>query len=308
MADIGVSRTRTGGDPLVEATGFRLSWGAILAGMFVATALHIVLALLGTAIGFAAWEPGERVDTLGAGLGIWVVVSGIIALFIGGLITGRLAGILTRGDGALHGVVLWSVSTILAAWLVMSGLGTVLGGAFGILGRATSAAVGGMASGAGQLAGQAGGIDFGALQQEVERTLEQTQAPGLQPDTLRAEGERIGERTTAGSASNQEVARDVVASIRERGGEIDREAIINVITARTDMSRPEAERAATRVESAARSAQARIGTLADTVGARAEDYAGQASDALSKASWWVLLTLGLSLAASVAGATIKARE
>ncbi|HEV2129861.1 MAG TPA: hypothetical protein VGR27_02080 [Longimicrobiaceae bacterium] len=50
------------------------------------------------------------------------------------------------------------------------------------------------------------------------------------------------------------------------------------------------------------------GTLVDTVGARAGEYAGQASDALSRAAWWALLTLGLSLGAAVGGATIKARE
>lgn len=307
MANIDTTRRQTA-DPVVERTGFRLSWGAIIAGMFVATALHMVLALLGTAIGFAAWDPGDRVDTLGAGLGIWVVVSGIVALFVGGLTTGRLAGILTRGDGALHGVVLWSLSSLLVAWLVLSGLGTLVGGAFGILGRAASAAAGGVASGVGQLAGQATDLDFGMLQREIERTLEQTQSPALQPDTLRAEAERIGERTITGRASNQQVSQDIVATIRERGGEIDREAIINVITARTDMSRAEADRVATRIENLAGSAQAQLGTVADTVGARAAEYAGQASDALSRAAWWALLTLGLSLAAAVGGAVVKARE
>lgn len=303
MADIDTVRR----EPLIERTGFRLSWGAILAGMFVATALHMVLALIGTAIGFAAWDPGDRVDTLGGSLGIWVVVSGIISLFVGGLTTGRLAGILTRGDGALHGVVLWSVSSLFVAWLVLSGLGTLLGGAFGILGQATSGVVSAAGSGVGQLAGQAAGMDLGALQTEIERTLEQTQTPGLQPDTLQSDAERIGGATT-GTASNQEVARDILQTVRERGGEVDRDAIINVITARTDMSREEADRVATRVESLARSAGAELRTAADTVGARAEEYAGQASDAVSKAAWWALLTLGLSLAAAVGGATIKARE
>lgn len=88
-----------------------------------------MLGLVGLAIGLDTWEPGDRVDTLGAGLGIWTVVSGIIALFVGGMTTGRLAGVLTRGDGALHGVVLWSLSTILAAWLVTTSVTSLVGGA-----------------------------------------------------------------------------------------------------------------------------------------------------------------------------------
>lgn len=51
MADISLER-----EPgVIERTGFRLSWGAIFAGLFVAIGLHLVLALLGVAIGFTAW-------------------------------------------------------------------------------------------------------------------------------------------------------------------------------------------------------------------------------------------------------------
>jgi hypothetical protein len=311
MSESGMARGPEGRDPMVEQTGFRLSWGAIVAGMVVATALHFVMALLGMAIGLDRWEPGDRLDTLGGALGIWVVVSGIIALFVGGLTTGRLAGILTRGDGALHGVVLWSLSTVLTAWLVASGLTTVVGGAFGLVERTTAAAAGGIASALGQ-AGAAAvsgieGLDMDELQREVERILEQTGDPALQPDTLAADIEAARDRAT-GSASNQSVARGIIATIVERGGEVDREAVINVITARTDMSRAEAERVATRVETLARDAMAQIRTAADTIQRRIEGLAGDASDAVASASWWALLALGLSFGAAVGGTVVKARD
>lgn len=311
MSEPGMAKGPEGRDPMVEQTGFRLSWGAIVAGMVVATALHVVMALFGMAIGFDTWEPGDRLDTLGGALGIWVVVSGIIALFVGGLTTGRLAGILTRGDGALHGVVLWSLSTVLTAWLVASGLTTVVGGAFGLVERTTVAAAGGIASALGQ-AGAAAvsgieGLDMDELQREVERILEQTGDPALQPDTLAADIEAARDRAT-GSASNRAVAREVIATIMERGGEVDREAVINVITARTDMSRAEAERVATRVETLARDAMAQIRTAADTIQRRVEGLAGDASDAVASASWWALLALGLSFGAAVGGTVVKARD
>jgi hypothetical protein len=303
MADIAVGRK----DPLFERTGFRLSWGAIFAGMVVATALHMVFALIGLAIGFGAWDPGDRVDTFGAGLGIWIVISGIVSLFVGGMVTGRLAGVLTRGDGALHGVVLWAVASLFTAYLVMSGLGTVLGGAFSVLSRTTAAAVGGVGQIGAAAVGQAGGLDFGMLQQEVERTLEQTQAPGLQPDTLRADAARAGDQAT-GPADNQAVASDIVETIRARGGEVDRNAIVNVITARTDMDRAEADRVAQRVESLAQSAYGQAAEAVDTLGARAEVTAGRASGVLAQAALWTLLTLGLSLGAAVVGARMKGPE
>lgn len=311
MSDPGRAQGPQERGPLVEHTGFRLSWGAILAGMVVATALHLVMALFGMAIGLDVWEPGDSLQTLGGTLGIWVAVSGVIALFVGGLTTGRLAGILTRGDGALHGVVLWSVSTVLAAWLVSSGLTTVVGGTFGLVERTTAAAAGGIASTLGQAGAAAAsgieGLDIDELQREVEQILEQSDDPALQPDTLAEDIEGVGDQAT-GPASNQAIAREVIATIAQRGGEVDRDAVINVITSRTDMSRPEAERVATRVETLARDAMAQVRTAADTIGRRAEELAGEGSDAVAAASWWALLALGLSLGAAVGGTVVKARE
>jgi hypothetical protein len=146
MAEIDVTRRRPGfEDGVVERTGFRLSWGAIFAGFVVATALQMVLSTLGIAIGFAAIDPQARVDAgdVGIGVAIWFALTAIISLFVGGMTTGRLAGVLTRGDGMTHGVVVWALSLLLALWLVVSGVGTVLGGITGFVARTATAAVAG---------------------------------------------------------------------------------------------------------------------------------------------------------------------
>lgn len=124
----GVSRTATG-DPVIEHTGFRLSWGAIFAGLVVATVLQILFMLTGIAIGFAVWDVGDSPEALGMGVGIWVAVAALISLFMGGLTTGHMAGILTPGDGAIHGVIMWGLSMILTVWLAVSGVTGLLGGA-----------------------------------------------------------------------------------------------------------------------------------------------------------------------------------
>jgi hypothetical protein len=293
--------------PLLEQTGFRLSWGAIVAGMFVATALHVVFALLGLAIGMEAWGPGDRVDQLGAGLGIWTIISGIIALFVGGLVTGRLAGILTRGDGALHGVVLWSLSTILAAYLITTSVTTLVGGALGMVERTATTALGSVGQVGAAAVGQVGGIDAGALRNELDQALRETGNPALHPDTLAADAERIGDQAT-GRASTSDIADEVMATIRDRGGSIDRASIANVLAARTGMSRAEADRVALRVENLAGGIAEQVGPALDTAGVYAERAAEQGSEALAQASWWALLALGLSLAASVGGVVVKARE
>ncbi len=221
MADIGV---RPSGDAaVVERTGFRLSWGAIIAGFVVATGLHIVLALLGVAIGFTAWDPaypgGARAGDVAAGVGIWTAIAGIIALFIGGMTTGRLAGVLTQGDGALHGVVMWALTTIIILWLIVSGMGFLLGGAFGIIGQTAGAAVGAV----GQVAGAAGpelaqvGLPAAMRGEEREAMVtELTQRTGL----TRAEAEQIVSDAEVRAAEARQQLGRTVDTIQARAPEV----------------------------------------------------------------------------------------
>jgi hypothetical protein len=127
-------------NPLYERTGFRLSWGAIFAGLIIAMVTQIVLSVLGIAIGFTLWSPGDAAQDLGIGAGVWAAVAALISLFLGGVVTGRLAGVLTPGDGALHGGVMWGLSVILTIWLTAAGLGAVVGGAFQLVGGVAGAA------------------------------------------------------------------------------------------------------------------------------------------------------------------------
>lgn len=306
MADIAVKR-----DVVVEHTGFRLSWGAIFAGFIVATMLQIVLALLGVAVGFTTWDPGDPARDLGMGMGIWLAISALVSLFVGGLTTGRLAGVLTRGDGAIHGVVMWGLATLFGLWLAFSGAGFLLGGAFSIVGRTVAATTGAVASGVTQLGqaavGQAGDVDPGALQREIEAALAQTGDPALSADTLAGRAGEVRELAASG-ASNTELAREIAGMVRSSAGRVDREAIVNVVTARTDMSRPEAERVATRIESVAGSVRAQAAAGVETARETAGDVAATASDYVGRAAWWALLALGLGVTAAAVGAGMTARE
>lgn len=311
MAQIDVARDRD--EVLVERTGFRLSWGAIFAGFVVATALQMVLSTLGAAIGLVSFDPGagDSASGLGIGVAIWFALTAIISLYIGGLTTGRLAGILTKGDGRLHGVIMWSLSTLLALYFASVGFGRIFGGVFDLVTQTTAAAAGAAVNTVGQVGsaaiGQAGNIDVDALQREVERTLAQTGNPALQPDSLQAQIENARGATTAGE-SNEEVAQDIAKRIGRTAGQVDRQDVINVITARTGMSQAEAEQAASRIETAAADARSQISSTAQNVGETAGEVAGDAANAASKALWAALLVMGLSVLAAVFGASQTARE
>src|SRR5687768_14078665 len=122
----------------------RISWGAIFAGVIIAMAVQFLLSLLGTGIGMSTVDPAQgdspSTGAFGIGAGIWWTVSSLIALFIGGWAAGHLAGNPLKKDGALHGFLTWALSTLVMLYLISSAVGTVVGGAFNMLGTTVTAA------------------------------------------------------------------------------------------------------------------------------------------------------------------------
>jgi hypothetical protein len=166
MAEVRLERT----EPPASATGWRLSWGAIFAGLVVALVVQVILTLFGIAFGVGVIGTETDPQMVGYGAIVWMILTVLLALFAGGVTTGRMAGILRTKDATAHGVVLGGLSTLLALWLVVGGLGMVVGGAFGVLERSVAQA-------AQPQQGQ-GMID--AVEQQV-RAMEQRMAD---PDTI----------------------------------------------------------------------------------------------------------------------------
>ena len=135
MSDRGIPRTEvtTAPDYSYERPVGRISWGAILAGTVVALAIQIVLTLIGVAVGLATLDPatGDNPSgtALGAGAGIWLVLSSLISLFFGGYIAARLAGKL---NGWLHGLTTWGTLTLLMLMLLTTAAGQLIGVASGL--------------------------------------------------------------------------------------------------------------------------------------------------------------------------------
>lgn len=116
----------------------RVSWGSIFAGTIVALVVQIVLTLLGLSIGLGVMSqtPGtSAAGGVGIGAAIWLVVSTLISLYIGGYVAARLAGVPTRPDGVLNGVVVWALATLLSLYLATSAVGTAVSGVASILGQ-----------------------------------------------------------------------------------------------------------------------------------------------------------------------------
>lgn len=122
------------------AEGVRVSWGGIFGGVLCAVGLLLLLAALGVAIGISAADPGETpASTIGTGAGIWAGISLLLALFLGGLVSTRIGAISDRTTGFFEGALVWVVTLLLMGYLATSGISTVAGGVFNMLGGATKA-------------------------------------------------------------------------------------------------------------------------------------------------------------------------
>lgn len=108
-----------------------IRWGAVIAGAFAALATWALLMVLGLAIGLSTVDATDTGSLKASGLftGIWGVTSPLVALFVGGIVAGSGAGIVNRAGGALHGFIMWSLATIAGAWMLVSIVGAIVGGA-----------------------------------------------------------------------------------------------------------------------------------------------------------------------------------
>ena len=117
VGSIGMHRTRT-------------DWGAIWAGMFSFIAIWSVFGSLGLAIFASTATPSANHPVTGMawGMGIWAIVLTIIAMYVGGRVTGELAGLTRRQDGILHGQIMFGLSCVAALILAVLAGNSLTGG------------------------------------------------------------------------------------------------------------------------------------------------------------------------------------
>lgn len=109
----------------------RVSWGAIIAGALTAFAVVTMLNLLGLGIGLSTIDPMTENDPfsgLGTGTLIWLGLSNLAALFVGGMVAGRMSGYPSQKDGGLHGFLAWALYAVVSFLLITSAVGSMVNG------------------------------------------------------------------------------------------------------------------------------------------------------------------------------------
>jgi hypothetical protein len=111
-------------DILEYRRGGRADWGAIWAGMFAFIAIWSVFGALGVAIFTSNANPNAAHPIFGqsVGEGFWSAILTLIAMYVGGRVTGHLAKCMGRRDATVHGLAMFGLGV--AAMVVM-----LLGGA-----------------------------------------------------------------------------------------------------------------------------------------------------------------------------------
>ncbi|MCR0984366.1 hypothetical protein [Roseomonas populi] len=265
----------------------RVSWGAIIAGALIAIAVGMSLNVLGLAIGVTTVDAVARdtpaAGTLGIAGSIWMLVSNLLGLALGGYAAARLSGTSDTPDATLHGAAVWATAFLVSAVL----LGSIASGAVNMASSAVSNVVGGAAQGLGHAAGAA--APDTNPDEIVERARVALSGPS-DPARMTTEqrgaemGELLGKRFASGGLSGN-----------------DRTRLNQLVAAEAGI--PEAE-AANRVQAYEAEAQ--------RVAQEAEQKAREAADAAAKsaaiAGFWVFAALVLGAGAAIIGARTGTRD
>ncbi len=262
----------------------RTSWSAVIAGAVIASALQLLLNLLGLAVGLWSLEV-DSPHAIGFGAGIWWLASALVSLYVGGWAAGHLAGIPRPFDGAIHGVLVWGLGSLAMVWIVSTTVGAVLGGATSILSRTAE---------------QAGSM----LQEIAPETAQVAQtaasAAGLPAGELATE---LGKSFTGKNAAQttRELQQLLAGAVRQdvQSPEF-RQQLVSFLTTRGELSQAEARRMADTAITRMVEARQNLQATGDRLEAATEAAARTGG---TTAFWAFLALLAGGVAAAIGGRT-----
>lgn len=302
--------------PTNAVSPLRVSWSAVFAGGAIALASYLVLSVLGTAIGAGAMNPmadGNPLQGFGTGAGVWLFISTLLSVAAGAWVAGRTAP--TRGG--LHGLLSWTLTTLLATWLLASLAGTVVGTAGNIAGKGLSLAADGVAAAAPsvsqgikeQLNKNGISLDWDNLEAQLNKTLAQSGKAELAPSSLeqqadqaQAQGESAGRVAAEDPTQAVDQLKQWFERVRKAGepalSAADKQALVNIVAARTGKSQQEAQQVVDNYARAYQQAAEQVKVLKEQAEQQAREAAQVAASNVSKAAWGTLVTLLIGAALS----------
>ncbi len=244
---------------------------ALLAGVVMAFAFQLLFTNLAIAVVSAPGSSSYREerdehdsDSLGDSIrgietkvGIALLVSVSIALFVACFLAVRLSLVGSPLLGAITGVIIWAIFFILMTWFSSSAIGSLLGS---IISTATSGiqnllGTGSALIGANIAKSQAvstaeeitaavrreltAGFDADSIRSTLQNSLDKLQLPKFDTDQLGKQFEKILRDANLGAIADKDAFKN-----------INRDTFVNLVSSRTDLSKREVNQIADQLESA----------------------------------------------------------
>lgn len=296
-----------------------ISWKAIFAGTVTTLSLMLILNLIGLAFGFFSIEPtedGNPLSGIGTGAIIWWVVSNLIVLFAGGFVAARAGVSFQSTNGLIQGIMTWALYALFSVWMVTSAIGSIISG--------VGNAVGGVLSSTGSMVQdelapvikeQFEGLEISLVdaRNEFYALLEDTDKKALDPENLEAKAQKSAsdaQREVTGTNNQSGTANVDVERIFNKSKNrfeqsveaIDKQALVNVLVNRTDLTENEARRTIDNTLAEFESASEDFNEFLQRSEEKAKETAENAAEAAGAASMYLAIALILgAIAAAIGG-------
>jgi hypothetical protein len=99
-----------------------IRWSAVFAGTAVACGLWILLQIFGMGAGLVAIDRGAAIGSTA-----WSLLAPLIAMFLGAWIGALLSGTRDEKLGALHGVIVWALTSVLGVLATVALVSAIAG-------------------------------------------------------------------------------------------------------------------------------------------------------------------------------------
>lgn len=297
---------------------YNVSWGAILAGVAIALFLEALLNLLGLGLGLITFKMDTDVmANIGIGTIIWLILTGILSMFIGGWATGRLANHSHKLNGLLHGLAMAGLTIMLSFMLMASAAGSLVSGLANVVTQTVSMAgkgITGLSKSASNAAPQIAQMakdampdlnaNISQITQQAEQLLTQASKQVSNSDNNNATTDSANSAATDNKAQLKQAVTDLLVASNENNAASARQKLVVFLTQNTNMTAQEADQTVNHWQQQYNALKTQAAKKAEQAKQMAKQAADKTTTAMGTVSMIAFIVLLLSAIAGGLGAML----
>jgi hypothetical protein len=263
----------------------RVSWAAVFGGTLIMLITLMLLSLLGIGIGIGTINPMEESQPfqgIGTGALIWWVITNIIAVFTGAFAAAKLTNLSYKYSGALHGILTWSLYTLISFVLMTSAVGAIISGVGGAVSKSLSA----VGKGVSEISTLADQVNT----DRINRLIQEAVAPD----------EGMGGGSQEFDIDLMAVVEEVFIENGQLNTDINREEVQQAVADNSTLSPADAERAADVIIQEYEQMEPKFQQLKQ----RAVETGQQVTETVSRAAIWAFVALVLGVITAAFGGSL----